>query len=329
MRVNGVKFTNRFSFPITIYWHEESTDPVDSGRLEPGQSLETSTFLGHVFSANADEAVEGIYEDPEEEEASGAFRHIVDFVAVNGLNYDFSPLNRLETCEVVPGTQTFYAANNQAMSCENMKVRLIEFTHQVWHEKRLGLNFVQPQLVRPVTPNGFEHRRLPEGTYKWLKAWYDREQMMSEINEGGVGPCMNQHVAPTSVTHLTPSNKDRLSREMQNILEEWYGGELRLTSIYGIRKYINGSVLRMHVDTVNTHVVSAIINVDQEVEEDWPLLILDHEDNEHKIIMKPGDMVLYESAKLLHGRPDVFVGSHYDNIFIHYQPTTGWDYSWL
>jgi hypothetical protein len=33
----------------------------------------------------------------------------------------------------------------------------------------------------------------------------------------------------------------------------------------------------MHVDTVNTHVVSAIINVDQQVEKDWPLLILDHE----------------------------------------------------
>jgi hypothetical protein len=59
----------------------------------------------------------------------------------------------------------------------------------------------------------------------------------------------------------------------------------------------------MHVDTVSTHVVSAIINVDQEVDKDWPLLILDHEENEHNVIMKPGDMVLYESAKNLHGRP--------------------------
>ena len=49
--------------------------------------------------------------------------------------------------------------------------------------------------------------------------------------------------------------------------------------------------------------VSAIINVDQEVEDDWELLILDHDDNEHRLVMQPGDMVLYESAKLLHGRP--------------------------
>lgn len=73
--------------------------------------------------------------------------------------------------------------------------------------------------------------------------------------------------------------------------------------ILNFSKYTNGSVLRMHVDTVNTHVVSAIINVDQDVEKDWPLLILDHNDAEHNLVMKPGDMVLYESAKLLHGRP--------------------------
>lgn len=122
-----------------------------------------------------------------------------------------------------------------------------------------------------------------------------------------------------------------------------------MTSIYGVRKYTNGSVLRMHVDTVNTHVVSCstftnktnialpfcnnslrlVINVDQDVEEPWPLLILDHDDNEHNVVMQPGDMVLYESAKLLHGRPTVFVGSHYDNIFAHYKPVSGWDYSWV
>ena len=38
----------------------------------------------------------------------------------------------------------------------------------------------------------------------------------------------------------------------------------------------------------------------------WPLLILDHDDNEHEIQMSPGDMVLYESAKLLHGRPSTY-----------------------
>jgi hypothetical protein len=289
--------------------------------------MSISTFLGHVFSASKVKDKNDLTEAELAEEPG--HRNVVDFMVVNGQGYTFAPVNRLETCEVAPGTEMLWAGDGQPISCDDLKVRLIEFTHNVWHEKRLGLNFVQPQVVRAVTHNGFEHRKLPEETYTWLKAWYDREQLNNEIVEGGVGPCMNQHIAPTDVTHLTPNHKDRLSREMRSHLEGWYGGELFMTSIYGIRKYNNGSVLRMHVDTVATHVVSAIINVDQDVEEDWPLLILDHNDNEHEIIMKPGDMVFYESAKLLHGRPKTFKGKHYDNIFIHYQPTSGWDYSWL
>lgn len=88
-----------------------------------------------------------------------------------------------------------------------------------------------------------------------------------------------------------------------------------MTSIYGVRKYTNNSILRMHVDTLSTHVVSAIINVDQEVITPWKLLILDHNYEEHELEMQPGDMVLYESAKLLHGRPGKFI---YRFILIYY-----------
>jgi len=134
-------------------------------------------------------------------------------------------------------------------------------------------------------------------------------------------------------------SKQRLSEELLEVMEGWYGDKLTLTSIYGVRKYTNESVLRMHVDTANTHVVSAIINVDQEVntpakqegglggdgdDEDWPLVILDHDGVEHRLVMRPGDLLLYESAKLLHGRPTPLRATSYSNIFIHYMPHD-WD----
>jgi prolyl 4-hydroxylase len=185
-----------------------------------------------------------------------------------------------------------------------------------------------------VTEAGFDLRRLPTHTFEWLRDWYYAEMARSgQSEEGLAGPCMNQHAAPTLMVHLPQTgefSKDRLSRELQEELEGWYGkGPLRLTSIYGIRRYVNGSVLRMHVDTANTHVVSGIINVDQQVEEPWLLKILDHDDQEHDLPMRPGDLLLYESAKLLHGRPEPFKGDFYDNIFIHYMPVSGWDYNWI
>jgi prolyl 4-hydroxylase len=37
--------------------------------------------------------------------------------------------------------------------------------------------------------------------------------------------------------------------------------------------------------------------------------------------MKPGEMVLYESGSLIHGRPFPLVGRSYASIFIHFEPT--------
>ena len=39
------------------------------------------------------------------------------------------------------------------------------------------------------------------------------------------------------------------------------------------------------------------------------------------VFLAPGEMVWYESARLLHGRPEVLEGDYYDNLFIHFVPT--------
>ena len=60
-----------------------------------------------------------------------------------------------------------------------------------------------------------------------------------------------------------------------------------------------------HLDHMETHVISAILNIAQQVtnksqkcqnykfekvEEPWPLQILDHDGNHHNIYLKPGEM---------------------------------------
>jgi hypothetical protein len=46
-----------------------------------------------------------------------------------------------------------------------------------------------------------------------------------------------------------------------------------------------------------------IVNVDQEVEEPWPLEVYGHDGKATNVTMMPGDMVLYESHSVIHGRP--------------------------
>jgi prolyl 4-hydroxylase len=76
----------------------------------------------------------------------------------------------------------------------------------------------------------------------------------------------------------------------------------------------------MHRDINRTHIVSAIINVAQQVDEDWLLEIEDHYYRRHRIAMNPGDMLFYEGARLPHGRPQPLVGDYYCNLFVHFKP---------
>lgn len=76
--------------------------------------------------------------------------------------------------------------------------------------------------------------------------------------------------------------------------------EQKPVSFCGIRSYKRWAVLSPHVDRLPL-VGSCIINVAQDVEEDWQLELYDRHDPAVNITMVPGDMVLYESGSLLHG----------------------------
>ena len=52
-----------------------------------------------------------------------------------------------------------------------------------------------------------------------------------------------------------------LFRILGRMLAAWTGIELEASEIYGIRRYHNGSWLMMHTDRIETHVVSAILQV--------------------------------------------------------------------
>ena len=63
-----------------------------------------------------------------------------------------------------------------------------------------------------------------------------------------------------------------------------------------------------------------ILQIDQKVNEDWPLMAIDFQDRKRKIFLKPGEMLLYEGATIPHGRMKPFDGDFYDNLFVHFHP---------
>ena len=76
----------------------------------------------------------------------------------------------------------------------------------------------------------------------------------------------------------------------RDTIQEWTGEELTDCSLYGIRVYTEGSVLATHVDRLPL-VSSAILNVDQDVDEPWPIEVYAHDGKAYNVTMEPGDMV--------------------------------------
>jgi hypothetical protein len=77
----------------------------------------------------------------------------------------------------------------------------------------------------------------------------------------------------------------------------------------------------MHHDKTQTHVISCIFHLaSSEGSEPWPIVIEDFAGNTNSVVLKPGDVLLYESAKNFHGRPTKFNGEWYTSVFVHFYP---------
>ena len=123
----------------------------------------------------------------------------------------------------------------------------------------------------------------------------------------------------STLVELDAQLKNEIHSHLKPLLEKWSSTELESTYVYGIRVYGEDAILEEHRDRETTHIVSAIINVDQSVDVDWPLVIEDHHYRKHRINLSPGEVIFYEGARLQHGRPKPLQGKEYANIFCHFK----------
>ena len=60
-----------------------------------------------------------------------------------------------------------------------------------------------------------------------------------------------------------------------DVFKDWCGrDDLIHTFTYGVRIYTRESMLLNHIDQPNTHIISAVLQLDQNVDEGWPLEII-------------------------------------------------------
>jgi len=198
------------------------------------------------------------------------------------------------------------------------------------HEaQRLSHNTDQIPSMVNFTDVGYKKIRAPEHIFELLaKFWEANKDKQSGENFFPGNVFINYWDTDTQFVDVANAEleggggdlMDELWKSSVETISEWTGQQLVPSSLYGIRVYKEGAVLSTHVDRLPL-ISSAIINVAQDPDaEPWPLEVIGHDGVARNITMEVGDMVLYESHSVMHGRPFPLKGKYYANVFIHFEP---------
>lgn len=193
---------------------------------------------------------------------------------------------------------------------------------------RLEMSLDQPAHQHNYTEMGFKKLQAPEEIYKPLKEFFEANKARKKLEMWPRGNTyVNNWHTPTYMVNFEDPRfqpdgyqlKESTWNKVRPIIEEWTGTKLKPSSLYGVRIYENEAVLATHVDRLPL-VSSCIIQIDQDIDEPWPIEVIAHNGKAYNVTMKPGEMVLYESHTVLHGRPFPMKGRSYANVFVHYNP---------
>jgi len=214
------------------------------------------------------------------------------------------------------------------MEAREAEIMQIPGSHERWEN---WMQFMQARILPTFTPRGFDVVKAPSGLHAALRDVLHTGLSVEDppLEQGMLNGIYNTASLRPYFVPIPEDLDRRMRAELLPIHEEWAGGiDLVATSVYGMRAYRNQSSLSFHNDKVNTHVISSILHIDHEYDnasEPWFIEIEDHSSGELvKVDLKPGEMLLYESAKCLHGRASLLKGKYYSSVFLHYKPVQGW-----
>jgi len=275
-------FINYSPDTVSLYWANPNGD---NAYLYPLERLEKNTkfihtFIGHRFIA-------------EDKDSKVVMDHTVEFSGIIGIsNHE----NRHRHRDIRKEVQT-------TMNGE-------------W-SKHL-------QVKRTFSPLGFSKGRLPDDVFGSMRSYYynNRDPPHRVQEEWSTkGLYVNYWESDCNFIQIPWELKKLWQVRLKDVVQEWVGVEIEQTDLYGVRQYEAGARLLTHVDRITTHAVSLIVNIAQgDLTSPWTVEVYDHANRLHEVVMEPGDIVYYESAKALHGRNTPLAGGYYANIFTHYRP---------
>ena len=194
--------------------------------------------------------------------------------------------------------------------------------------RHLG-NMKQPLFVHNYTTTGYRVKDIPASAYQLLKDFYKKKQS-DRVDEEPLETelmIINKFEVLPSVVQVSDSLIEAVGGFITPIMESWCNCKLDYSATWGIVELHKGNILQNHVTYVNRFVITALMHIDElPSNTSTSLTVMGYDGVKREVRTKPGQMVLIESAKVIHGRPKAFLGKNLALLEMSFMPREGWNY---
>ena len=167
-------------------------------------------------------------------------------------------------------------------------------------------------------------KELADFTYQYFllkrsvaRKYFDERYISQFTTEWGI---WNDQQTPETYSHYSDVVMETLLQKLKPLMEKETGLKLNETYSYA-RIYKKDDILNRHKDRYSCE-ISTTMNLGGDL---WPIFIepSGEEGKEgEKVILEPGDMLLYKGEKLEHWR-EKFEGENCAQVFLHYNDASG------
>ena len=178
----------------------------------------------------------------------------------------------------------------------------------------------EQQSATPYFGLGFEKSELPPDLHARLVDQVRRRAHRFQPAASREEIRSIERAIPPAVQLQDPAFDEEIRRALQARHEAWSEMKLTPSAGGGIRAFQRGSYVLHHVDRTSTRIISSILCVDHKLDAPWPLRIEDIDGRAHEVDLAPGELLFYEGARLLHGRPWPLRGDYCISMSVHYRP---------
>jgi len=340
---------NEAEYDLNYYWLNSFAEEVLQGVISASERRQLGSYPGHVFrvrSIRGDRRLHSEIEIPDSDRYEVNIQPCGD-PSVEVMLWDIDRDKEFEEL-LVKNPWECDGEDSSKWSCVHHVSKEEELardsslwgfapdegTHKVGQVDDTSYTRHIPLMPRVTDGPGILLMNQTEYMRTSLEEWFEKEK--GNLADHGVVPGGYTNTHKIGIQKLSldlyPAMHSIVVAEMRQVLQWWTGQRLKHTSTFGLREYKRGSMLINHVDRMDTHIASAVIQVSQKnIDEGggWPLEVIlpagcttteAEECHRTEIYMQPGQMALYEGGKIMHGRPMRLRGEAFGNVFSHFAP---------